>query len=193
MCPIIAERLHYSTDLTVLNSTFSGNLADAGGGIYHSEFVSPTTTIVNITHTTITKNKAKVLGGGLYFSFAGEFNLSNTIIANNTAPTGPDCYDDVPSQGFNLIRDDTGCSFISVPSDLVGTAGSPIDPLLRPLQDNLGPTSTHALDPGSPAVDAVPVADCDDSDGVLLTIDQRGMIRPNGLLCDIGAFEMAQD
>jgi hypothetical protein len=59
------------------------------------------------------------------------------------------------------------------------------DPLLGPLQNNGGPTLTHALLAGSPAIDAVPLADCS---GV--TDDQRGVLRPQGPACDIGAFEL---
>jgi hypothetical protein len=70
------------------------------------------------------------------------------------------------------------------------------NPLLGPLQDNGGPTFTQALLPDSPAIDAVPVADCTyDDDGnpatpeVPLTSDQRGVARPQGSACDIGAYE----
>ena len=183
---------NYSTDLTVLNSTFSGNVADDGGGIYHSEFFAPSNTIVNISHTTITRNKALVLGGGLYFAFAGQFNMNNTIIANNRAPTGPDCDDDVPSRGFNLIGDGTGCSFIAMPSDLVGDGGSPIDPMLSPLRPNGGPSYTHALHRASPALNAIPIGACNDTDGNPVATDQRGMARPQGTGCDIGAYEQRQ-
>ena len=181
-----------STDLTVLNSTFSGNFGDAGSGIYHTEFFAPSTTIVNISHTTITRNKALELGGGLYFSFAGEFNLSNTIIADNRAPTGPDCYNNVPSQGFNLIGNGTGCSFIEMPSDLVGDGGSPVDPTLLPLRPNGGPTYTHAFRRASPVLDAIPIAECNDTDGNPVATDQRGLARPQGIACDIGAYEQME-
>jgi hypothetical protein len=68
--------------------------------------------------------------------------------------------------------------------------------MLGPLQDNGGPTETHALLPGSPAIDAIPPAECTyDDDGdpgtppVPLATDQRGVARPQGAGCDIGAFE----
>jgi hypothetical protein len=56
--------------------------------------------------------------------------------------------------------------------------------MLGPLQDNGGPTFTQALLPGSPAIDAIPLVDC------TLTEDQRGVARPNGNGCDIGAYEL---
>jgi len=95
----------------------------------------------------------------------------------------------MPSEGYNLDSDGT-CGF-SHPTDLSG-----VDPMLGPLQDNGGPTPTHALLPGSPAINAIPVEDCTyDDDGdpgtpeVPLTTDQRGVRRPQGGRCDIGAYE----
>ena len=70
-----------------------------------------------------------------------------------------------------------------VNGNLVGTASSPINPRLGPLQNNGGPTSTMALLAGSPAIDAGLVVP-----GV--TTDQRGVFRPQGAAPDIGAFEL---
>ena len=80
----------------------------------------------------------------------------------------------VVSGGHNLIQDDT-CN--PVPSDLIFS-----DPLLGPLSDNGGSTWTHALLPGSPALDAGDDLACP-------ATDQRGVTRPQGSHCDIGAFE----
>jgi len=71
----------------------------------------------------------------------------------------------------------------------VGTVNNPIDPLLGPLQVNGGPTETHALLSGSPAIDHIPVLDCTDTGGTPITTDQRGVARPQGSSCDIGAYE----
>ena len=57
------------------------------------------------------------------------------------------------------------------------------------LQDNGGPTQTHALNAGSVAIDLIPAAQCVDADDNPLTVDQRGELRPGGMLCDAGAFE----
>jgi len=69
--------------------------------------------------------------------------------------------------------------------DIIGTSDEPINPLLGPLQDNGGPTMTHALGAGSVAIDHIPAVDC----GV--TTDQRGEPRPEtgGDACDVGSFE----
>jgi hypothetical protein len=116
---------------------------------------------------------------------------SNTIIALNTAASGPDVNGALTSQGFNLIGNNSGATITpAIASDQIGTSGAPIDPLLDPngLQNNGGPTKTHALLSGSPAIDK------GNSSGSF--IDQRGFIRPVGSAgvsdgdgSDIGAFE----
>ena len=58
------------------------------------------------------------------------------------------------------------------------------------LLDNGGPTMTHALVPGSDAINTGNPAGCEDSDGNLFTADQRGVSRPQGVRCDIGAYEL---
>ena len=160
--------------LAVTNSTFSGNTATSalGGGI-----LSEGTT--TITNSTVTGNTAGLIGGGIRKS--GTLNLVNTIVSGNTAPTGPDCHGSPTSLGHNLIRNSADCSFTPAAGDLVGTAASPIDPKLRQLVNNGGPTFTHALIFDSPAVDAADDAQCPEA-------DQRGVIRPQGA-CDIGAYE----
>jgi hypothetical protein len=69
-----------------------------------------------------------------------------------------------------------------VDGNQVGSAEAPIDPKLGPLGDNGGPTRTHRLLPGSPAIDAASTPDCPPT-------DQRGVPRPQGAGCDIGSFE----
>src|SRR5262249_27449752 len=115
--------------------------------------------------------------------------IGNTIIARNTLFDVSGAF---TSQGHNLIGDGSGSSGFDAPGfpffgDRVGTSSFPINPLLRPLQDNGGPTQTMALLPGSRAIDAgsnplVPAG---------LTVDQRGpgFFRFSGARVDIGAFE----
>ena len=105
--------------------------------------------------------------------------MTGTIIADNITV---DCSGNPTSLGHNLDSDGT--------CDLTATGDLPnIDPFLGPLQDNGGLTETHALLPGSPAIDAIPAEDCNDPEGNPVTTDQRGIARPLGLACDIGAFE----
>lgn len=108
------------------------------------------------------------------------------MAGNNATNAGPNCSGTLSSQGHNLIQNATGCA---ITGDLTGNFTGQ-DPLLGPLQDNGGPTFTHALLPGSAAVDVIPAADCTDSEGNPVGTAQRGIARPQGVVCDIGAFEV---
>ncbi len=160
---------HIAGILELTNSTISGNSAAlSGGGIRVN---SPVITLVN---TTIANNDAAA-GAGMYSSDLPQFKtLVNTIIALNA---GPDCSGvGITSLGHNLDSDGS-CGFTE-PGDRPNT-----DPLLGPLADNGGPTQTHALLAGSPAIDAGDNAACP-------ATDQRGAFRPQGVACDIGAYEV---
>ncbi len=111
--------------------------------------------------------------------------LANTSIADNQ--TGSDCRSPVESRGHNLVGD--GC-LCTTTGDLVGTVSEPIDPLLGELRDNGGPTLTHALLPGSPAIDAGNPAPPGTVGTACPATAQRGVARPQGPRCDIGAFEL---
>jgi hypothetical protein len=172
--------------LTVSNSTLSGNSAYFGGGIY-----TYTTHPVTLTNVTLSANRTNTDGGGLYVdSFGGSPVLHNTLIAGNLQVDN--ARDDVygrldPGGDYNLIGDGTYMAGLSngVNGNQVGSVSAPIDPLLGPLQDNGGPTLTHALLPGSPAIDA-------GNNAYATEWDQRGPGYPrivNGIL-DIGAFEV---
>ena len=168
--------------LNLTNSTVSDNAAVSdGGGIYNDV----ESTLI-LTNNTISGNTATGSSGGI-FNNLGSVELTSTIIARNTSNPGPNCLGSLSSQGYNLVGNNSGCGFTATTGDLVGTAGSSIDPLLGPLQDNGGPTFTHALLPGSPAIDS-------GDDSVLgpphnLTTDQRGFPRLQGTRVDIGAYE----
>jgi hypothetical protein len=131
-----------------------------------------------LTNSTVSGNDARVRGGGIS-GFYG--TVTNTIVAGNSAVvTGANCDSAANSPfGFNLT-DDTSCGF-SAAGDLVVA-----DAMLGPLQDNGGPTETHALLAGSPAINA---ASCGFPPPTTDT-DQRGVLRPQGAACDIGAFEV---
>jgi hypothetical protein len=158
--------------LTVSNSTLSNNAAPAsnGGGIANVGTLS-------VGSSTLNGNSAGV-GGGL----SGGGTLKDTIVAGNQASISPDVAGTLTSQGHNLIGDGTGGTGYD-PTDLVGTAASPIDPRLGLLQDNGGPTQTLALLAGSPAIAA------GDPTGAPAS-DQRGFARVVGGTIDIGAFEL---
>jgi len=178
---------------TISSSTISSNSATAdGGGIYN--FVT-----TNITNSTISENSTSGDGGGIYNSVVAATTLDNAIVAENTAGTsGPDIDSSFGSVNgsFNLIGDGTGQTGLVNDTDgnLVGTSGSPINPLLGSLADNGGPTQTHALLTGSPAIDAgdssivFNPAEFDQRlDGFFRVIDGDGLA---GARMDIGAFEL---
>ena len=110
--------------------------------------------------------------------------LKGVILAGNTSGNGPECSGLLTSQGYNLIGNNAGCTFTAQSTDITGQ-----DPLLGPLANNGGPTQTHLPKAGSPVLDQVPTTDCTTLDGTALSTDQRGVSRPQGLACDIGAVE----
>jgi hypothetical protein len=111
--------------------------------------------------------------------------LINVILWGNTAPTGGGIYNDVGGTPQISYSDIQGCGGSSSwNSDCGVDGGNNIDanPLLGPLADNGGFTMTHALGEGSQAIDAGDPATCPDT-------DQRGVTRPQGDFCDMGAYE----
>jgi hypothetical protein len=154
-----------SGTVTIINSTFSSNMASEGGGIYNSG--SGTLTITN---STFSGNAAPVAGGAGFN--VGTVQLANATLSDNSSPLGgvfnigtlqigdtilnagtsganiANNGGTVTSHGYNLSSDDGG-GFLTGPGDQINA-----DPLLGPLQNNGGPTFTHALLPGSPAIDA---------------------------------------
>ncbi len=161
-----------SSTLRLVNSTVSDN---SGLGIWNISFSE--NAVTQLINSTVSNNTAQnITAGGIQNDF-GSVTLTNTIVANQTS--GADCAGVVTSNGYNLDSD----------GSCVGTASDQTaDPLLGPLQNNGGPTETHALLPGSPAIDAGDNSTCPD-------VDQRGEPRPadgdgdSTAVCDIGAFE----
>jgi hypothetical protein len=164
---------NYGT-LTIISSTVSGNGASGqhdgqpwghGGGISGGG---------TITNSTLSNNYAALSGGGI----EGGATLGNTILNANTPEN---IYGGAISHGYNLSSDDGGGN-LTGPGDQINS-----DPMLGPLQDNGGPTLTHALLSGSPAIDAG-----DPNFTPPPYYDQRGpnfwRVR-NGRI-DIGSFEV---
>ena len=141
----------YGGSIEIVNSTISGNSAGtSGGGIY--EFGAPIQVSLDVRNSTITGNSAPS-GGGIYnerFTVGHTIvEISNTIL--NAGALGENIFNEagiISSLGYNLSSDDGG-GYLTGPGDQINT-----DPLLGPLQDNGGPTFTHALLPDSPAIDA---------------------------------------
>ncbi len=169
-----------SGTLVMDRSTVSGNLATGnGGGVYEDgvPFGTEASSIL-LTGVTIANNAAGSDGGGIYASGPSDpnsFELSNTILWDNSAAgRGDDCAGTPVTAVGPIIVGRVSCVLASSDPSFLVLA----DPMLDDLMDNGGPTLTHALRSGSPAIDA------GDSD---LGEDQRGyaFVGPS----DIGAFE----
>ncbi len=181
-----------ATGMTLVNSTFYQNAAGtSGGGIFVD--VPGLVNALRAANITVVGNSAPA-GGGIRGGSASVV-IKNSLVAQNTAPTGPDCVSTMTSQGYNLIGDGSACGLTPTSGDQVGTAGAPIAPGLDFFADHGGPTKTIALLPGSPAIDAGNPAGCTDFASTPLTTDQRGSARPIdgdgvvGAVCDVGAYE----
>lgn len=173
---------HYGGSVELTNVTISGNSAFFGGGAIRADSGSISLTNVTIWDNTVGfpppgsgQNISMSPGGGT------TIRARNTIVANDDGV--PNCTSSLISDGNNLESGST-CGF-SAGGDRQNTA-----PLLGPLADNGGPTRTHALLPGSPAIDGGTNTGCPPT-------DQRGARRPRDgdgdgqSVCDIGAFEAA--
>lgn len=181
--------IYDSGTLTLDNCTVSGNTSgQSGGGIYTAG------TLLSLHRTTVAKNSAETDtgsggdGGGIYVS-SGAATAMNTIIGDNSDwdAHAPDCKGTLNSGGYNLVEDTTGCTFTPMTGDVTGS-----DPNLGALGDNGGPTWTHALQTGSPAIEHIPGGINDCQAGV--STDQRGYLRAGGAgyggsRCEIGAYE----
>jgi hypothetical protein len=210
-----------SGTLTVTNSTFSGNSANylfgvgSGGGIYNEGYDGNAT--LTVTNSTFSGNYARLVGGGICNEGFGSATLtvSNSTFSGNSAESGGsgifnggsmtigstilnggvftenlyNSFGSVSSLGYNLSSDNGG-GFLTATGDQINT-----DPMLGPLQDNGGPTFTHAPLTGSPAIDAGKNFMAETTDqrgsGFIRTFDDASTANANGGDgTDIGAFEV---
>ena len=192
-----------SSSLTVTNSTISGNEASFYGGGIMNDVLGEQSGVATVYSTSIVDNVADSngdgigSGGGVYND--GTFSMRNTLIAGNrvgvvsSIPVYDNCWGTIESYALNLIgawdeeRNSGSCRIEGERDFLNGLS------LLGPLQNNGGPTRTIALLPGSNAIDGASIGGCIDTNGGVLTADQRGVVRPKGLRCDVGAYELAPD
>jgi hypothetical protein len=162
-----------SATLRVTNSTLSGNSASLGAGIYSYGHSSTTLEVLGCTLNAngIINVSATSQLGSTIFDASG---ISNDSGVSNESGT-------INSLGYNLSSDDGG-GFLTATGDQINT-----DPMLGPLQDNGGPTFTHELLAGSPAIDAGDPNFVSPPD-----YDQRGPDFPRvfNSRIDIGAFEV---
>ncbi len=172
------------------NRTMPHDYGGNGGGIHN--YSSGDATLLNCT---IYKNFGHESGGGIHnepWDPSATFRIKNTIIADNSVGhpwsdviNPDDCWGTIISQGYNLIKTTSGCT---ITGNQTGNIYG-FNPMLGVLADNGGPTMTHKLLLGSPAIDAGHPTDFE-------ATDQRGVLRPKDgdgvgdARSDIGAFEL---
>ncbi len=182
-----AVQAAWYADLTVKNSTFANNESSYyGGGAIHAQG------LVYIENSTFSNNYSPRAGGALSIRGTGNSIKNSTFIGNSNSTTGgieasgtwhiynsiidssagADCGGDAPTTSVNNHVADGSCN-----------AAQSGDPKVGVLQNNGGPTLTHALQADSPARNQGNGATC-------LAADQRGIVRPQGAGCDMGAVEM---
>ena len=171
LCTLDANHSFYNStaygssgNVTIANSTISGNPAEDGGGVFNSFYCS------------------------YYYCYFGTLNLNRSLISGNRAGTGPEIenFGTINADNFNLFGANGRSRVVGFTpglTDIVPARGVRVGKILDRLKDNGGPTKTHALKPGSPALDAVPF-----TDPSCTGTDQRGIDR-RGTGCDIGAFK----
>jgi len=186
-----------SGELNIASSTFNGNSAPSGGAVY-------STGALTVINSTFSANSAANGGGAIYQINSGDAVLDFVTIVGNTAQFGAGIYNDgggsntmtvgesivsanstgncdgvIASSGYNLSND-MGCgSAFTGPGDVVNVALP-----MQPLGNYGGPTATQPPQAGNPAIDHVPIAQCD------AAFDQRGAARPFGAACDSGSVEV---
>ncbi|MEM7335605.1 MAG: choice-of-anchor Q domain-containing protein, partial [Chloroflexota bacterium] len=146
-----------------------------------------------IINSTITENRARTTGAGIMSAFSSNIltTMTNTLVVDNTVAVGGFAED----VALYLTTNDT---FVSGGNNMIGALGANVNAFssmtdlvnvsveqLGPLQDNGGATLTHALLADSLAINAANSSACP-------ALDQRGVLRPQGSGCDIGAFELDQ-
>jgi len=162
--------------MTVTDGTLSGNSAagdDGGGGILNYG-------LLDVTASTLSENDASDMGGGIFNG--GRTSMAATVVADSGQ--AGDCSGSITDAGYNL-DDDGSCGF-----SVTDHSQSGVDPDLGPLQNNRGPTDTQAPSPTSPVLDQIPLGTTGNSVTLCPGTDQRGVVRPQGTECDIGAVEL---
>jgi predicted outer membrane repeat protein len=186
-----------SSSPTITRTTFTGNHAGNDGGAIVSVTNAPT-----LTNVTFFENSASDDGGAI-FNTASDMTLTNVTFSGNTAgDRGGAMYSDSFSDplvhnsifwpvadGIYVAVADTTTTIVdsivdgACPDRALCTNVQDSDPVLGPLQDNGGSTKTMALQTGSTAVDT------GGANAACASVDQRGVTRPQGAHCDMGAYE----
>ncbi len=173
-----------TTTVTLKNSTFSANSVTLNGGGIHAADNS----VIIMNNSTIASNTATGSGGGIYKESLASATSFHSLMVNNTAQNCATNVGNVLTTSNYSLFSDNSCTFTAGANNVANLA-----PLIGPLQNNGGPTKTHALLSLSPAIDRGDTS-CN------VNTDQRGEPRPVNIVgvspidaqtrCDIGAFEL---
>ncbi len=188
--------LNFNGEIALHDSTVSGNSAQLGGGICNIDGK------VSLYNSTVSGNSAFMNGGGIWnysFTEPSTIEFHGSIVSGNTAPDASEISSEIDRHNAYNVHNILGHSgednakafsagFISNANNVTatsnGTKPTPLASILSPLADNGGPTKTHALVAGSPAIDLI--ADCGNNKN-----DQTGRPRPSGKGCDAGSVEFS--
>jgi hypothetical protein len=169
--------------VAITDSTFSQNASDyngGGGAVFNDNGTT------DVTASTLAHNATHRQGGGGGGNIENEFgtvSVAGTVVSNGK-PT-EDCSGTVTDAGYNL-DDDGSCGFAAA-----GHSQSDVKPYMGPMQDNGGPTETRAPALGSPVLNQIPTGATGNGVTLCPGTDQRGVSRPQGSACDIGAVELS--
>ncbi|MFA5882225.1 MAG: choice-of-anchor Q domain-containing protein [Acidimicrobiia bacterium] len=170
--------------LALTNSTLTGNVSRRGAVTSEGPV---TTAYVTITDNVIPPPADELEPDPITSMSVGELRSFATVVVG--AGSWPNCFVDgsSTSEGWNF-SDDSSCGFTDAAKGDSEAAGN--DPKLGVLADNGGPTRTRLPAPASPLLDRIPIASCQAGVATGVTTDQRGVTRPQGTGCDIGAVEV---
>lgn len=193
-----ASGLHAIVDPVLSEVTFSNNSAFQNGGAMYFDAVNGVNGYLELRpvlyHVTFANNSA-IAGGAVANDATGGMNnfspsFSHVIFWGNHATIADDdvnfAYVNNAFFEYTIMADGCVPAYDGHRDILCGDGNLTADPLLGPLQDNSGFTLTQAPGPGSPAIDAGDPTNCSG-------VDQRGVARPQGPRCDIGAVELIQN
>jgi hypothetical protein len=164
-------------DASLVDSTVSGNAQD-------STFDGINAVSVTLVYSTVVQNGTAAISD-VNIRASADLTSFGSVVALKGATANCSIQGTTTSNGYNL-SDDASCGFTGT-GDRQGAAN---DPMLAALADNGGGTQTRSPLTGSPLLDAIPTASCQADGAAGVTTDQRGITRPQGATCDIGAVEI---
>ena len=154
----------------------SGSTGDAAGGGIDALDITLVNATVADNDSGASGDSFMEIGGGVHAT--ASLTTKASILAANDADSGPECFATTTSQGYNLVQHTAECLAAPRPSDVTGMPA-----MLGTLTSNGGPTQTMAIPTTSNAFNKIPAAAC------AVPFDQRGVARPQGPRCDVGAYE----